>query len=116
MSDGISDAYREEREWDAKIKKLRENLKAQDAEMVYYKAKTIHDLAHNLWTGYQQDFSVRSRIYKPGVDLKKLLLDYVERIKEIANLPDDLPAGQTFTWYSDECYLKFKKHTLGEKK
>lgn len=115
MSDGISDAYREEREWDAKVKKLRENLSAQEAEMLYYKARELHDLSHDLWTGYGQQFSLRNTIFKPGADLKALLSEYVKRLKKIANLPNELPEDSQLFWYSDKPYLK-KKQTKKDKK
>jgi hypothetical protein len=113
MSDGITDAYREEAAWDRKVRKLRANLKEQEAEMLYYKAKHLHDLAHDLWTGYKEDKPpLRQLLHKPGVDLKVLLLDYINQLKEILELPDALPAGQRLGWYSDDCFLKFKKHTM----
>jgi hypothetical protein len=106
MSDGSSDAYQEERAWDAKVKKLRERLSEQDVEMLYYKVREIHDLARDLWTGYEQDFSIRHQIYKPDTDLKDVLAEYLKRIKKIINLPNELPEDCRLYWYSDKPYLK----------
>jgi hypothetical protein len=113
MSDGITDAYREARDWEELWERFRKKLKEQDAEELFCKVYHIRYIADGHWRRGPGDPSdsldVYRKMFKKDVDLKALFIAYIDNVIEAMDKDWSIEEGQEFKISDYGCYIKTPK-------
>jgi hypothetical protein len=113
MSDGITDAYRESRDWNEQWERFRKKLKDEGAEELFCKVYHIHEFAAGHWMAgpgfYTDSLDVYRNMFKEGTDLKVLFINYLDKIMEALDKDWSTKEGQYWKASDYGCHPKIRK-------